>query len=76
MTLSIISKYKLDTLKVYVGGLSAGAAMAVIIGIDYPDTFRCVACGAGLEYKAATSVVTAFTAMSNGGPDPVTQVKF
>ena len=47
--------------------------MSVIMGATYPDVFAGVAVGAGLEYKAATSMVNAFTAMSSGGPDPTTQ---
>lgn len=39
----------------------------------YPDVYTCAGVGAGLEYKAATSMITAFTAMSSGGPNPVTQ---
>jgi hypothetical protein len=38
--------------------------MSVIMGVTYPDIFCCVASAAGLEYKAATSMMTAFTAMS------------
>ena len=58
---------------VYVGGLSAGAAMTVILGATYPDVFAAIAVGAGLEYQAATSVMNAYLAMSSGGPNPVTQ---
>jgi poly(3-hydroxybutyrate) depolymerase len=47
--------------------------MSVIMGATYPDVFAAVAVGAGLEYKAATSMVNAFSAMSSGGPDPVGQ---
>ncbi|WP_255298463.1 extracellular catalytic domain type 1 short-chain-length polyhydroxyalkanoate depolymerase [Brevibacillus dissolubilis] len=67
------SQYSVDANKVYVGGLSAGAGMSVIMGVTYPDVFAAVAVGAGLEYKAATSMTNAFTAMNSGGPDPINQ---
>ncbi|WP_236712656.1 PHB depolymerase family esterase [Peribacillus muralis] len=66
----IKQNYTIDDNRVFTGGLSAGAAMAVIMGATYPDVFAAVSVGAGLEYKAATSVSNAYTAMSNGGPNP------
>lgn len=62
-----------DGSRVYVAGLSAGAAMSVIMGATYPDVFSAIGVGAGLEYKAATSMTAAFTAMNSGGPNPDTQ---
>ncbi|UFJ42260.1 PHB depolymerase family esterase [Brevibacillus humidisoli] len=67
------SQYTIDDNRVYIGGLSAGAAMSVIMGAAYPDVFAAISVGAGLEYKAATSVTSAYTAMRSGGPDPVQQ---
>ena len=67
------ANYSIDDDRVYVAGLSAGAAMAVIMGATYPDVFSGVGVGAGLEYKAATSLIEAYPAMSGGGPNPETQ---
>jgi hypothetical protein len=47
--------------------------MAVILGATYPNIFAAIAVGSGLEYQAATSTISAYTAMSSGGPNPVTQ---
>lgn len=69
----IKSSYSIDADQVFVGGLSAGAAMSVIMGATYPDIFAAISVGAGLEYKAATSVTGAYTAMSSGGPNPIQQ---
>lgn len=73
MTAYVQSEYNIDDDRVYVAGLSAGAAMAVIMGATYPDVFAAIGVGAGLEYKAATNNLNANTAMSNGGPNPDTQ---
>lgn len=71
MVQSIKKNYSIQNDKVYVAGLSAGAAMGVIMGATYPDVFSGIGVGAGLEYKAATSMTEAFTAMSSGGTNPI-----
>ncbi|MBM7702450.1 PHB depolymerase family esterase [Metabacillus iocasae] len=73
MVNQVKSDYTIDDNRVYVGGLSAGAAMSVIMGATYPDIFAAISVGAGLEYKAATSLTGAFTAMNSGGPNPSQQ---
>lgn len=73
MAQSLFQKYSIDSIKVFVGGLSAGAAMSDILGATYPDVFSGITVGAGLEYKAAVDMIGAFSAMSSGGPNPVTQ---
>lgn len=62
--------HNIDGQRMYVAGLSAGGAMAVIMGATYPDLFSAIGVGSGLEYKAATSQSAGWTAMSQGGPDP------
>ncbi len=73
MVQSVKSNYAIVDDQVFVAGLSAGGAMSVIMGATYPDIFKGVGVGSGLEYKAATSVMGAYTAMSSGGPNPVQQ---
>lgn len=48
----------------FVAGLSAGAAMAVIMGQAYPDVFSGVGAHSGLPVGAATDVMSAFSAMA------------
>jgi poly(hydroxyalkanoate) depolymerase family esterase len=73
LTQKIMNSYSVNSTAVFVGGLSAGAAMTVIMGATYPDLYHGLAVGAGLEYKAATSTLSAFSAMASGGPSPSTQ---
>lgn len=67
------SQWTIDTHHIYAAGLSAGAAMTVILGATYPDIFAAIGVQSGLEYKAATSSTDAFTALRQGGPDPMQQ---
>ncbi len=67
------SQWTVDTNRVYVAGMSAGAAMSVIMGATYPDIFAAMGEESGLEYQAATSLTAATTAESQGGPSPSQQ---
>jgi len=73
VTEQVTNVYKINEAAVFCAGLSAGAAMTVIMGATYPDIFTSLGVAAGLEFKAATSVLSAYQAMSNGGPNPRTQ---
>jgi poly(hydroxyalkanoate) depolymerase family esterase len=69
-------KWTIDPRRIYVAGISAGAAMAVILGATYPDIFTAIGAHSGVEYQAATSGIRALKAMRQGGPDPVVQGQF
>ncbi|HLX39995.1 MAG TPA: PHB depolymerase family esterase [Ktedonobacteraceae bacterium] len=65
--------WTIDSTRIYVAGISAGAAIAVILGATYPDIFAAIGVHSGLEYQAATSTNTAFKVMRRGGPEPIQQ---
>ena len=63
----LLVTYGLDHERVYVGGLSAGGAMAVILGRTYPELFAAVGVHSGLPYAAAHDLPSGFAAMRRGG---------
>jgi poly(hydroxyalkanoate) depolymerase family esterase len=65
-----VSSHNIDPNRVYVAGLSAGAAMAVVLGATYPDLFMAIGVVAGLEFVAGTTAVTGLGAITMGGPEP------
>ena len=67
------SQWTIDSSRIYVVGASAGAAMAVILGAAYPDIFAAIGVHSGVEYRAATNIISGLKLMRRGGPDPVKQ---
>jgi poly(hydroxyalkanoate) depolymerase family esterase len=64
----ITAQYRIDAQRVFVAGLSAGAAMAVILGATHPEIFAAVGAHSGLPHGAAHDVASAFALMHGGTP--------
>ena len=63
------ARHVIDPARVYVTGLSAGGAMAVVMLATYPDVFEGGGILAGLPFGTAQSVPEAFDRMrGHGGP--------
>ncbi|MBA3343276.1 MAG: PHB depolymerase family esterase [Gemmatimonadaceae bacterium] len=67
MTQRVMRENEVDPNRVYLAGLSAGAAMGAILGATYPDIYRALALHSGIAYGLATDVSQALGAMRTPG---------
>ena len=69
MTRQVSRDWAVDSQRVYLAGISAGAAMASIVAISYPDVYAAAALHSGIPYRAASTVMEAVGVMAKGAPD-------
>lgn len=60
---SIVEEFQLDRNRVYLCGMSAGAAMGAILALHFPQLFRAAGLHSGLAPGAAASTLGALAAM-------------
>lgn len=64
----IRDRYGLDAQRVYVAGMSAGAAMAQVLAVRHPELFAAAALHSGVMYGASATPWLALSTMRHGSP--------
>ncbi len=63
---AVAARYRADPRRIVVAGMSAGGALAAVMGVRHPDTVRAVVVHSGLACGAAASAMSALAVMKRG----------
>jgi len=70
----VTSKHAIDCNRIYVCGISAGAAMAHILALTRPDLIAAVGLHSGPAYGGCNSVADAYRVMQQGSRRPISAI--
>ena len=69
LTRKIAAEYGVDLRRIYVAGMSAGGAMAVILAQAFPGVYAAVGVHSGIPMGVAHDLISALRTMSSGPPE-------
>ena len=67
MTRQVMREYDAEPSQVFVAGMSAGGAMAAVLGAEYPELFAAIGVHSGLPAGSARDMITGLQAMKKPG---------
>ena len=67
MTRDVLREFDAEPSQVFVAGMSAGGAMAAVLGAEYPELFAAIGVHSGLPAGSARDMITGLQAMKKPG---------
>jgi poly(hydroxyalkanoate) depolymerase family esterase len=71
MIAQIIEKYPIDTTRIYLGGISAGAAMANIVALNHPNLIAALGLHSAPVFGAGNTAIGALGVMQHGASNRI-----